>query len=538
MIMRITVGTKIWGSLCMVLLVLLVVGGVSLRVTDRLTADAAWRSHTYQVQGSITELLSIMQDVETGQRGFLITGDPKFLEPYESALGRLQPGIRTLRNLIADNQDQVRNMDRAEEFIAVKTESMRMNVDIRRNQGFQESQAAVMTLRGQKAMDDFRGVIAQMHAVEDTLLRQREAELDDTTEMARASVIGGALIAGLLVLASGLYLSRNIATPLQEITRIAERIGTGDLTVTLTPSSRTDEVGILSDTFMRMTRSLRQLMQELSEGINVLGSAGSQIVSTTAQVAASAAETATALAETSSTMEEVRKTSQLSTEKARHVADTAQATAQISATGKRAVEQSIAGINLVRDQIGAIAEAVIKLSEQSQAIGTIVASVNDLAEQSNLLAVNAAIEAARAGEQGKGFVVVATEVKSLAEQSKEATAQVRAILTDIQKATATAVLAAEQGSKAVDAGVRQSLEAGQAIEHLAQNIAIATQASTQIVASNQQQQVGIDQVALAMDSIRQASTQNTVATKQAETAAHNLNALGHKLKSLVSQYRA
>ena len=135
-------------------------------------------------------------------------------------------------------------------------------------------------------------------------------------------------------------------------------------------------------------------------------------------------------------------------------------------------------------------------------------------------------------------MVVATEVKSLAEQSKEATAQVRAILGDIQKATATAVLAAEQGSKAVDAGVRQSLEAGQAIEHLAQNIATATQASTQIVASNQQQQVGIDQVALAMDSIRQASTQNTVATKQAETAAHNLNALGHKLKSLVSQYRA
>lgn len=538
MIMRITVGTKIWGSLCLVLLVLLVVGGVSLKVTEQLSDDAAWRSHTYQVQGSITELLSIMQDVETGQRGYLITGDPKFLEPYEAALARLQPAIRTLRTLVKDNEDQLRNMDKAEEFIGVKVDSMRINVEIRRDQGFQETQAALMTLRGKKAMDDFRSVIAQMHRQEDKLLAERELELKKTTTTAHASVVGGALIAALLVLASGLYLSRNIAGPLQEITQIAERIGAGDLTMTLVPSKRGDEVGILSDTFMRMTRNLRQLMQELSEGINVLGSAGSQIVSTTAQVAASAAQTATALAETSSTMEEVRKTSQLSTDKARHVADTAQATAQISATGKRAVEQAITGINLVRDQIGSIAEAVIKLSEQSQAIGTIVASVNDLAEQSNLLAVNAAIEAARAGEQGKGFVVVATEVKSLAEQSKEATAQVRNILSDIQKATATAVLAAEQGSKAVDAGVRQSLEAGQAIEHLAQNIAVATQASTQIVASNQQQQVGIDQVALAMDSIRQASTQNTVATKQAETAAHNLNALGHKLKSLVSQYRA
>jgi len=178
-----------------------------------------------------------------------------------------------------------------------------------------------------------------------------------------------------------------------------------------------------------------------------------------------------------------------------------------------------------------------KLSEHSQAIGEIIATVNDLADQSNLLAVNAAIEAAKAGEQGKGFAVVAQEVRGLAEQSKQATAQVRAILTDIQKATSAAVMATEQGTKAVEAGVKQSADAGQAIRALGDSITESAQAATQIAASSQQQMVGTDQVALAMENIKQASTQNVAGTKQAETAAQNLHDLGQKLKQLVEKYK-
>src|SRR5258707_7263519 len=103
----------------------------------------------------------------------------------------------------------------------------------------------------------------------------------------------------------------------------------------------------------------------------------------------------------------------------------------------------------IRKQMEAIAQSIVRLSEQGQTIGLIIATVEDLAAQSNLLAVNAAIEAAKAGEHGKGFGVVAQEVKSLAEQSRQATNQVRTILSDVQKATATAVLATEQRNKAV-----------------------------------------------------------------------------------------
>jgi methyl-accepting chemotaxis protein len=163
--------------------------------------------------------------------------------------------------------------------------------------------------------------------------------------------------------------------------------------------------------------------------------------------------------------------------------------------------------------------------------------VNDLAEQSNLLAVNAAIEAAKAGEQGKGFAVVAQEVKSLAAQSKQATAQVRAILGDIQKATSAAVMAAEQGSKAVEVGMRRSGEVGESIRALADSIEEAARAATQIVASAQQQLVGMDQVALAMQNIEQASAQNVASTKQTAGAAQKLHDLGQKLKQVAEQYK-
>jgi methyl-accepting chemotaxis protein len=184
-----------------------------------------------------------------------------------------------------------------------------------------------------------------------------------------------------------------------------------------------------------------------------------------------------------------------------------------------------------------IAESIVRLSEQSQSIGEIIATVNDLAEQSNLLAVNAAIEAAKAGEQGKGFAVVAQEVKSLSEQSKQATAQVRTILGDIQRATSAAVLATEQGNKAVQAGVKQTTETGEAIRLLADSIAEAAQAATQIAASSQQQMVGMDQVALAMENIKQASVQNVSGTRQAEVAAQSLHELGQKLQQLAAQYK-
>ena len=321
---------------------------------------------------------------------------------------------------------------------------------------------------------------------------------------------------------------------LEQIAAVADTVSRGDLTVTLKVRS---EKAVLGHAFSAMIRNLRQLTVEIQEGINVLSSAASEIMATTSQLASSSAETATSINETTTTVEEVKQVAAVSTQKAANVSDTAQKTAQFVQGGRKSVEEVINGINKIKEQMESIGLSIMRLSEHSHAIGEIINSVKDIAEQSNLLAVNASIEAAKAGEYGKGFAVVAQEVKSLAEQSKQATAQIRTILADIQKGISAAVMVAEQGSKAVDAGVKQSAVAGEAIRSLAATINEAATAANQISASSQQQLLGMDQIVIAMENIKQAGGHNVASTKQAEMVAQNLHELGQKLKQLVSRYR-
>lgn len=282
--------------------------------------------------------------------------------------------------------------------------------------------------------------------------------------------------------------------------------------------------------------NLRKIATKINEGIHVLATSASEITASTTQVAAGSVETAAAINQTTSTIEEVKQTSDVSAQKAKHVADIAQETLVISQSGKKSMDELIIAMHCIQEQMESIAQGIIRLSEQSKDIGEIIATVNSLAEQSNLLAVNAAIEAAKAGEQGKGFAVVAQEVKSMALQSKQATAQVRTILTDIQNATNSAVIATEQGSKVVEDGVKRSNEASESILSLAASIDESAQAAVQIMSSAQQQLVGMDQVAAAMQNINQASMQNVASTKQAEVAAKDLHELGQKLKLVIEKY--
>jgi len=285
------------------------------------------------------------------------------------------------------------------------------------------------------------------------------------------------------------------------------------------------------------TANLVRQNGEILEAAEILAASSSEIMTSMSQIASGATETAATVNETSGIVEEVKLTAQLSSQKARKVSEAAQKAVGVSVSGRKSVEDSVSGMGRIQEQVAFIADSIVRLSEQSQAIGEIIATVNDLAEQSNLLAVNAAIEAAKAGEQGRGFAVVAQEVKSLAEQSKEATSQVRTILNDIQKATNTAVLAAEQGNKAVEDGVRLFGEAGESIRLLGGSIEESAQAAVQIAASSQEQLTGMDQVAQAMGEIKLASEQNASGMKQVEAAVGNLHELGRKLKELVEQFK-
>ncbi|MEO5351648.1 MAG: methyl-accepting chemotaxis protein [Magnetococcus sp. XQGC-1] len=293
-----------------------------------------------------------------------------------------------------------------------------------------------------------------------------------------------------------------------------------------------------------ITRSVSKLLAilrtqagQMMEGSVALSTASSELAATASQLAASSAETSTTVLEVSSTVEEVRHTAHVASDKAREMVQEARSLREVAKVGGNASSQSIAGITRIKEEMEYIADSIMKLSEQTQNIGEIVGSVNDITDQSNLLSVNAAIEAAKAGEAGRGFAVVAQEVKSLAEQAREATGQIKVILNDIQKATSTAVLATERGNKSVDKGVELGNEAGEAILMFEASVERSEIAAEQITASSQQQLGGMDQVVIAMDNIKLATTQNSGAARQLEDSIKSLNDLSKNLKDLAQRFQ-
>jgi len=369
------------------------------------------------------------------------------------------------------------------------------------------------------------------------VVKEDQSEAFKASNSLKEFIIIILVISVVLIVVVTFILSSNISKPLNKMANMALLISKGDLTIEMPKEKRSDEIGTLSNAINIMVKNLREQTKELINVVNVLASSVSEITVTLSQVSSGATETSSAVSETTSTVEEVKQTVFLSNEKTKNVSNSSKESLVIAKVGQSATEESIEGMKDINVQMQAIAESILALSEQSQNISELIESVDNISEQSNLLAVNAAIESAKAGEYGKGFSIVAQEIRNLSEQSKYATKQVRNILKDIQKATNTAVMTTEKGIKLVEKGVSNVSKAGDAIENLMENVNIAAQSVIQIETSSQQQLIGMDQVALAMEGINEASFQNVESMRQLEDATNNLQEMGQNLKKIIERYK-
>ena len=177
---------------------------------------------------------------------------------------------------------------------------------------------------------------------------------------------------------------------------------------------------------------IRSVTGRLTESISAVSTSATEIAATIAQHERTASQQATAANETSATIEELSASSRQSAEQAANAAAVAEKATTATAQGGDATRQAVAAMSNLKDRIGAMADQILHLGEQTGQIGSIATLVKDLSGQINMLALNAAVEAARAGEHGKGFAVVAGEVRKLADQSKKSAEQARGLVADIQ----------------------------------------------------------------------------------------------------------
>jgi methyl-accepting chemotaxis protein len=301
------------------------------------------------------------------------------------------------------------------------------------------------------------------------------------------------------------------------------------------------DMSVAIDTYIeamaaREAAQVRAFVEAMTKFSTDLEESSGDILGATESQTTAAQQQAGGIAEITTTLSELHLMSGQTLEKAEAVISESDRSIDASKIGAKAVEHAVQGMHEIREQVETIAQKIVSLSEQTQQIGDIIMSVNEITEQSKLLALNAAIEAARAGDQGRGFAVVAAEIRSLADQSKQATARVRKILGDIQNATNSAVIATEQGTKKVEVGVQLANRAGESIHLLGRSVEGSAGAARLIANASRQQTSGIQQVSDAMTAINHATMSNVSGLRQTEASAKRMSGMTTSMRDLVRTF--
>ncbi|WP_164834146.1 methyl-accepting chemotaxis protein [Sinorhizobium meliloti] len=461
-----------------------------------------------------------------------------------------------LRRLMARNERLLASLANSEEGIglgAANDPAALTQLEQARQQwldevrpGLESVMASAPLSRG--ALDELDPVIRAFAARLDGLISRIEQA--GVTRLQRSQLLQfGFSALALLLLLHVLRVVRRLARRTRALAVLAEKVSAGDLAQKASVEG-SDELAVLGDSFNAMTarlagmidnergsrERLEKLLATISETAQHLSSSAAEILAGTTQQVEGMREQSSAVAQTVTSVDEVLQTSEQAAQRAQHVAASYDNAVKISNEGRRALDDTVQVMNAVSARTETIAADILSLAENSLEIGEIVSVVAEIADQTNLLALNAAIEASRAGEHGRGFNVVASEIRTLADQSKSATTRVRRILMEIQKSTNSAVIGAEDGSKSVSRALETVSEAGETIRQLEAIVADSARSVAQIAASAGQQRAGMKQIHEAMHYIEQTSSQNLSAIRQAEEAAKDLNELGSRLKEMLTDH--
>jgi twitching motility protein PilJ len=309
----------------------------------------------------------------------------------------------------------------------------------------------------------------------------------------------------------------------------------GDLTVKAEVTE--DITGAIADSMNYTIDELRNLVTGVNSAAISVTQKTAQAQSISAELLGAAERQSKEIEQTTSQVLDVSRSISAVSSTAEEGAQVAQRSLAAADKGRVAVQDSIAGMNDIREQIQETSKRIKRLGESSQEIGEIVELISDITEQTNVLALNAAIQAASAGEAGRGFSVVAEEVQRLAERSGEATKQIGAIVKTIQADTQDAVAAMEKSTQGVVEGAKLSDAAGQALTEIDSVTKNLAQLIQQISQATSAQAEATNQVAQNMQEILEITRQTTRGTQQTAGSIRDLSAVAQELKSSVAGFK-
>jgi methyl-accepting chemotaxis protein len=484
-----TFGRKIAAGFALSLVLLIGIGAVAYSSISKLTSTSEWVTHTHEVLEHIAGVLNLLKDAETGQRGYLITGDEAFLDPYHSGSSGVLDVVKELRKLTADNPKQQKRIDAAEPLVASKLAELKQTIDLRRSGNLDEAVKLVRGAEGKRLMDEIRRILDEMDNEERGLLQQRAEEGAAAASGAKSVIIFGTLLCLVCVTLAGVLITRS-------------------------------------------------LTRQIGSSVGQIQSSSTELQAAANQQATATKEQATAMSEISTTISELLATSRQIAESSQRVAHIAGQTAAAARAGDTIVAAAHDSISTIRRQVDLIVNHMLELGKKSQQIGAVLDIVAELAEQTNILAINATIEAAGASEAGKRFAVVADEIRKLADRVAGSTKEIRGLIEDVRSSVNTTIMTTEGGSKSVDAGTKQFSEVAAAFGEIAGLVGTTTEAAREIELSTKQQSTAVEQVNVAITSAAQATKETEVSSGQTLQTAVELSALSHALLRIVQPQAA
>ncbi len=533
--------------------------GIRVQITD---IDSKFkRARNIEGRYLIQSVLLDLVNMETGQRGFLLTGLEESLDPYKQGKIDFHRDISNLKNLIARGKgngvtnEEINNLSSMTMVWEEKAADVEINARHEMNK-FTTTMDDVAGLvekgAGKEFMDGLRTKMSEFINVEMALLDIRAQEADSITSLTKNIVIFGILFAIFIGIGVVTALIRIVMGQLgeepAEVARIAMEIANGNLA--LDYDSNTPKIGLFGNMII--------MIEKLRDIVTQVNSAGDNVASSSSQVGTIANQISSASDSTVQKSNSVASAAEEMNVNMNSVASAMEeATGNIDTVASASEEMNISISGIVKDvdeakertdnavvRADEVSQKVKTLGKDAEEISTVTETIAAISEKTNLLALNATIEAARAGEAGKGFAVVANEIKELANQTASATADIGKKLKGIQNSTGIAVTDVEEIAEVIKSinetvvAVRETMvQQGGATQEISENISQASLGLKEINLNVSQTSEATGQVASEISEVNESANEMSNSCAQLNQSAEELGNMAVELKEKMDQFK-
>lgn len=459
--------------------------GVWAYVADRAVIEEnAALFHLHETVKNLADLERMLYEADAASRNYVITGKEEFAEPFAKTKSELEGKFAEIHQFFLREEEQMRRLEELEDLARQTVDYKEKIINTKREGRNDEAVALVAIGTGIRLLDESKRKAAEI--IDDELkdLGPQQEAAHRAQFYATIVNVGGTLFAGVIGIFLLVSISRQVVLPIRNVTTSIANVST-------------------------------------------------EIAATVEQHEKTAFHQSASVNETTTTIEELEYSFRHMGEAADAAGARASRAITLAEGGSETVNQSLAGIIDLKEKVSAIAEQILRLSEQTSQIGAVISLVSDLAEQTNMLALNAAVEAARAGDHGKGFAVVATEIRKLADQSRKSAEKVNTLVADIRKATDATVMVTEEGTKTAAQGMELAQSAAAAFNDLKSSLGTIIENFQQTQLSINQQLSAVKQVAQAMEDVNLGAKETSGAISQTKAGIDQLRNAVQRLSELV-----